>query len=355
MEFKDVYVPRKDHEFNLLRAPGGLMDMHYSLVECWTPIRADDAVLRFANLINRLASRVNFFDFKELSNAAGYRYEDFYPGFIELSEAFLADIVSFNYRGLWPYRDYHSETFALVFKRLSAKLNRQYVLENIAFCDGEEFEDKLKTFLYEVLDLAIDCNKNIYVTHNAFEPFEVNRYLSLLPKSKMIIVKRDPRDTYTNIIKGNNAKSGFYKRMDPTFYNISASSDIQKYIAYQRKMLSFIQNVEHPNLLILDFNDFICNYAKVSEELNTFLGLKREDHVNKFKYFNPSDSVKNVEIYKQAEVRIQRADVMPEFGVKEPPALILVKPCNGVVRTHCLSSALFEVISYRIVGRLVHA
>ena len=36
-EFKNIYVPRKDFEFNLLRGPGGLIDMHYGLVENWTP------------------------------------------------------------------------------------------------------------------------------------------------------------------------------------------------------------------------------------------------------------------------------------------------------------------------------
>ena len=47
MEFNNIYVPRKDFEFNLLRAPGGLMDMYYGLVENWTPIRSDDSIRRF--------------------------------------------------------------------------------------------------------------------------------------------------------------------------------------------------------------------------------------------------------------------------------------------------------------------
>ena len=66
-------------------------------------------------------------------------------------------------------------------------------------------------------------------------------------------------------------------------------------------MLSFIQNVEHPNLLVIDFNDFICNYSSVSKELNNFLGLKNEDHIEKFKHFDPNTSFQNVGIYKNTE------------------------------------------------------
>lgn len=302
MEFSDVYVPRKDLEFNLLRAPGGLMDMHYSLVKCWSPIRADDAVNRFTKLVMRLAARVKFCNPKELTNAAGYRYEDFYPGFIELSEDFLSDIISFRYRGLWPYRDYHSEMVQMLFKRISSKFNRNNILEEISFCDGDEFENKLKTYVYDVLSLALKDKRNVYVTHNALEPFEAYRYLSLLTRSKMIVVKRDPRDTYTNIIHGNNAKSGFYKRMDPTFYNISASSNLENFISYQRKMLSALNNVHHPNLFIIDFNDFILNYEEVSSRLNLFLGLKSENHVDQYKYFDPRISRRNVGIYKRPDL-----------------------------------------------------
>ncbi len=298
MEFNNVYVPRKDLEFNLLRAPGGLMDMHYSLVESWTPIRSDDAITRFIKLAHRLGSRVNFQSPKELFNAAGYRYEDFYPGFLKLTDEFIKDIITFSYKGLWPYRDYHSSTIDLLVKRIYSKLNKNAILENIYFSEGLNFNEKLNNYVYEVLNLALKEEYQIYVTHNAFEPFEIDRYLKIMEKSKLIIVKRDPRDLYTNISIGNRAKSGFYKQMKPTFYNLSAASNLNDFILYQKKMLGYLKNISNSNLLIVNFNDFICDYDLVSKKVNDFLELKAENHVSKHKYFNPKISIENVGIYK---------------------------------------------------------
>lgn len=298
MEFKDIYVPRKDLEFNLLRAPGGLMDMHQSLVESWTPIRSDDSIRRFIKLSNRLASRVNVQSRKELLNAAGYRYEDFYPGFLKLTYEFIDNIITFSYKGLWPYKDYHSSTLDLIYKRIYSKLNKKVNLEKIYFSDGLNFNEKMNDYFYEVLNLAIKEQYQVYVTHNAFEPFEINRYLNIMKKSKLILVKRDPRDLYTNITEGNSAKSGFYKKMKPEFYNLSAASNLNNFILYQKKMLSYLQNINHPNLLIVNFNDFICNYDMISKRINNFLELNEKNHVHKYKHFNPNISVKNVGIYK---------------------------------------------------------
>jgi hypothetical protein len=63
-------------------------------------------------------------------------------------------------------------------------------------------------------------------------------------------------------------------------------------------MLSYLQNINNPNLLIVNFNDFICDYDLVSKKINYFLGLKTENHVLKHKYFNPNISIKNVGLYK---------------------------------------------------------
>ena len=298
-EFKNIYVPRKDFEFNLLRAPGGLMDLHYGLVENWTPIRADDSIKRFIKLSKRLGSRTKFRLSNEIINAAGYKYESFYPGFFYLTDKFLREIITFTYKGLWPYADYHSSTFDFLLKRISAKINRNYILENIIFSDGMNFTDKLNDYVYSILNLATKKKLKIHITHNAFEPYEIDRYLRIMKNSKSILVKRDPRDIYTNIIDGNKDKSGFYKKINPTFYNISAASNLHDFILYQKKILSYLEKLKNPNLLVVDFKKFITNYDLVSSEINNFLGLKSADHTNKFKYFNPNLSTKNIGIYRE--------------------------------------------------------
>ena len=290
MEFNNIYVPRKDFEFNLLRA----------LVENWTPIRSDDSIRRFIKLTKRLGSRINFKSPNETLNAAGFRYEDFFPGFSKLTNDFINEIITFSYKGLWPYVDYHSGTFDLFTKRVFSKIDKKKILEKIYFSNENDFVEKLNDYVYNLLSLAIKDEFQIYVTHNAFEPFEVDRYFKVMQKSKLILVTRDPRDIYANIIKGNNNKSGFYKKIDPTFYNICAASNLSDFIIYQKKVLSYLDKLENPNLLIVSFESFINNYDLVSKRINNFLGLKIEEHVDKFKHFDPKISIKNIGVYQNS-------------------------------------------------------
>ena len=98
--------------------------MYYGLVENWTPIRSDESIRRFIKLTRRLGSRINFKSPKETLNAAGFRYEEFFPGFSKLTNDFIKEIITFSYEGLWPYIDYHSGTHDLVTKRFFLKLTK---------------------------------------------------------------------------------------------------------------------------------------------------------------------------------------------------------------------------------------
>lgn len=298
LEFENIHVPQKDFEFNLLRAPGGLMDLQYSLKLNWTPIRSDDALRRFNKLIWRLGSRTKVSTFYEMINSAGYSYEDFFPGFLKMTNQFAEELTTFRYKGLWPYVDYNSNYFNLFVKRILSKLKGKAMRENIYFSDINDLNCKIKNLVYNIFDLAIKEDVNLFVTHNAFEPFEIDRYLNLLNNSKSIIVIRDPRDVFTNIRVGNNAKAGFYKRMDPTYYNLSAASNLDHFIIYQKKMFSLLRDTTHQNLLVIKFEDFINNYQTTKEKINVFLDLEEKHHINKLKCFNPETSKKNVGIHK---------------------------------------------------------
>ncbi|MDA7931169.1 sulfotransferase, partial [Akkermansiaceae bacterium] len=161
--------------------------------------------------------------------------------------------------------------------------------------------DKAANYFYDIMRLGTSESAQIYCTHNGFEPFELSRYFRVLKNSRMIMVSRDPRDIYVNIVEGNKVKSGFYRKIDPNHYNICAASDIQKFIQYQKKLLSFEVAFEHPKLLRIQFEEFIGNYDHVADIIRDFLGISSSNQVDKFKYFNPSESEKNVGIYKKSK------------------------------------------------------
>ena len=61
------------------------------------------------------------------------------------------------------------------------------------------------------------------------------------------------------------------------------------------------------NLIILnreqtdldDYADLVLNYEETKKTIEKFLGLSDDDHTYKFKFFNPSESSKNVMIWKK--------------------------------------------------------
>ena len=47
----------------------------------------------------------------------------------------------------------------------------------------------------------------------------------------------------------------------------------------------------------LRFEDFVYEYEKISEEIIKFCNIDKIQHTNKLKYFNPSQSEKNIGLY----------------------------------------------------------
>jgi hypothetical protein len=299
-EFDGVFVPRKDFEFNLLRAPGGLMDLKRSLVDYWTPIRSDDAIRRFGKLLRRLGTGINLSKPTEIIHAAGFNYESFFPGFKDLTNTFLNDLVCFEYKGVWPYLFYHCSGYHLIMDRLLSKIKGKTVLNDIYFVHDADVTEKLSSLMYQILNLGLNGKTyHTTITHNSFEPFEINDYLDLFPYSKSILVVRDPRDIYVNIVKGNNSAIPFFRKINPSYYNISAANDIDKYILYQKKTMSCLSKLNQKNILVINFDEFVTNYEEVSKNVNDFLDLNEGMHINKFKNFNPEVSKNNLGLYKK--------------------------------------------------------
>lgn len=100
---------------------------------------------------------------------------------------------------------------------------------------------------------------------------------------KEICIYRDPRDVYV---------FGIYTNESWTPHN---PIDFIKW--YQRKVSTYV-SYNHPNYLILRFEDMVNDYTNSTSEIMNFLGLKPLNHTQKMSYFDPKISVKNIGLYK---------------------------------------------------------
>jgi hypothetical protein len=299
-EFDCIKSMSNDFEFNLIRVPGGLFDLNLYMNERFTAIYSDDAIRRFRKVTNRLGSRTGFYGFKEIKNSAGFSYQNFFPGFNNLTDELIKKLVIYEYKGLWPYILLSDNTLNLIWKRVRNKFFPFLSNDNIFYAYNHEAGGLIKNYFYDILKLCSGKdNYQYFVTNNAFELTLLDSQLNLFNKSKCIIVVRDPRDTYINIVKGNRNMSSFYSNLKPYSFNLNCVNDIDNYIFNQRLLLEKLKTVTTDNCLIVDFNEFVLNYDTISEKICFFLGLELDSHSRPMSKFKPDISAKNINFYKE--------------------------------------------------------
>lgn len=113
---------------------------------------------------------------------------------------------------------------------------------------------------------------------------------------KLLTSIRDPRDIYTTA------------RMYPTRdlgYNPKDAKTFVKYYKWNVERYNYKSN---PNVMLIQFEDFVLHYEDVSKKIMDFVGLDEKEHIKKFSYFNPEISRNNIGIYKkyddQASIKI---------------------------------------------------
>lgn len=193
-------------------------------------------------------------------NSGIYFYDDYY---LYATQEFLNKIIDFKVE--W-------EPMPMYFpKKIKKTEYRQYACE---------YMKKLFNRIPSNDFLILDNLASITVP----EPEILENYFGIY---KIVSSVRDPRDLFVNarLIPGND-----WVPKDPYLF-------VKWYKWYYDKYKS----VKNDNVLLIRFEDFVFDYDRISRKIINFLGLEEVDHINKFKYFNPEISCKNVGLYKDYE------------------------------------------------------
>ncbi len=294
-EIKDFSV--LDVEFRLIKDPYGLMDLENNLVHNWrNHLNSDIHIKDFLWFVQNLA-RVNGKLNKLGLNYSGRINKDF----IKLTIEFLNKICDFEYDGNW-----HLLLFKEFYlKQLYSKVRRR-------FHHGKTHTQKMY-YSKPSRDLFVDASKeyirNLFsnfnnsnvVLQNAIDTYNPEQGLNYFNSAKMIIIDRDPRDIYVDVIK----------KHDASFLGeaLVKNRDVQKFIndfKNRRERLNEIRQIK--DILIIRFEEFINNYDELLMDIFSFLGIDKSSHVEPRFYFNPDKSKKNIGLWKsykyQKEIRM---------------------------------------------------
>ena len=283
-EYEDVqFFNKPGFEFQILKAPDGLLDLYYSVVERNGFLSENAGIKRFL----RMAKENNYFSPNaKLKKAFKMATYDFINNI---------DIISWKGRSVYDPKDLKSlfgknnlTFFTKIFNKTIGKVIKSFNLPLMkrryySVCSEETFCNETDKYLNKLFTLfGFDTNKTI-VLDQFFDASNPEICFKLVKNSKMIIVDRDPRDVFL-------ISNHFYKGNASFMYTGNSIDDFISSYKKNRINLYFSESV-----LRLKFEDLVLDYESTKERIEHFIEL--ENMKCEFKYFNPSLSIANVGLF----------------------------------------------------------
>jgi len=292
-------------EFRLLKERFGLCDLEDALFKTMDPEIIDLALKDFEWLCEQYATSIGRF------NRAGYSYEKRSGNtFCGATEKYINSLVDFKYPKSWHYYDFKLSYPKLLFKRVINKFSKHstygQVLAYLAYPDRDFFLENTRNYLKEILDGFLHQqiqDQNLKKRDDSFivlpksiplySDMAVNQIVRYFDDCKIILIDRDPRDIFLEVIAGK-------QRYLPVTNSLTEKAE--GFIRYYRAVRAEKYKVGvHPNVLLLQFEDVVLDYNTSLGRIYEFLGMSPLDHTKKGSIFKPIESRKNIGLWKKSQ------------------------------------------------------
>lgn len=289
-EFRGYYLIDYDFEFNLFRAKDGILDLKYSLVDNWSPIRSSEALYRFKVLTKDLALNPTY-NLYDLFTSSGSRYDRYFDNqFTPITLDFIDFLVSDTYVGMkvLPLQDV--EKHKRMIKKILFRFGyRESLFTKNYITNGEDFESKVSQYIHKLFSTIADKKTQTFILNNTCEPYNPMETLELIDNSKCIVIDRDPRDIF--MASSTNGDNDDIPKDYKTYV---------KRFRHQREQVKSNKD-NKSRVLRLQFEDLVLKYNETVKKIMLFLELDAQDHVAKKRYFDPQKSLNNVRSWEQFE------------------------------------------------------
>ena len=290
----DGYFAMDRCEFRLLRDPYGVMNLENSLIDQWDPLVYDNSIrdfLWYAETLDRTPGK--------FTREGGY-YNSFYgPQFKEATEHFIDKITDYTYDCYWFFFDYKMSVLQNTVRKIKRKLNRKKFESNMSknmyftTITREEFHEAVREYIDEVFSPIAEKKKASTMVMDQAIPAQLpNKSADYFHNAKTIIVDRDPRDIYAELVRDEKLVGKDIKR----------TGDVMKFVKWHKAYRRGVEEYKKdPNILYLQFEDIVQNYDENIARILEFLGEDASIHNEKLKktLFDPSRSAKNIGIWRQ--------------------------------------------------------
>lgn len=295
-EFDSVFS-FTDEEFRFVQDPDGIADLEYNLVENFNRHNSGHAIKRYKKLVKLYCG-----------NIFGKKYEAFFHGNWEkYSNEYLNDLVDFTYHGWWQYDLYDKGPVVYFQKRIVNKILKKTIWRNkpertlntmkkeITYCahpSEEKFLACTRKYISNLFGSVSNGAQNVMVDQ-IVPPTNLQRYIRYFDDIKIAIVDRDPRDIY--LLEKFIWRDGVIPDEPVSFCKWF------KYTRSHRK--SECLPVEQ--VKFVQFEDLVYKYDKTVTELAKWLELDLDQQTLRKKYFDPSRSINNTQMWKRVQCDMQ--------------------------------------------------
>lgn len=279
-----------DYEFRFAQDPDGLSDLEYNIVENNHRLNTSVAIKRYKRLVKRL-------------NATWYAKEYclfFGDNWLKASNEYIESITQLITKTWWHQDQIeHGEVFRFI-DRLLNKIYRvargnfgqggrcfsllgKNELGYFTYLSEEEFLKCTKEYTRKLFESVNTDNAPFFIVDQLVPASNISRYSRYFDDLTAFIVDRDPRDLYLRFKSQN--------------FQIIPIGSVEEFCVWyritreHRKHESFADNV-----MYLQFEDMVYKYEETTKLMMDFIGMKSDNHTDKFKYFNPEISIKGTNL-----------------------------------------------------------
>ena len=262
----DSHDPLNGDEYLLPQVPYGIMSLHASCEFFFSHPSAHLNITKFKKIAYRLGR-------KHTKYKPGMGYEKNINGYYNLIDSYVDSLVvsSLPYNSHWEW--FTAPLFKRIYDRLKI-INKGYAKDNFLPTIGVDFIEKTRELHVKMFGAH---DKKYILLNQAGSGWNPVNSTDYFPNRKVIVVVRDPRDQYCDLIKHKNAQS------------------VSEYIGWYKEMMLRIESVDSDFIKIIRFEEFVGRHSVVSDEVCDFLSIDKDLYSN----YDPALSSKNIGIHKE--------------------------------------------------------
>jgi hypothetical protein len=292
-----------DFEFTFISEPDGLRSLEYGLFDLSNRNNSDAFLKKFKILSTNL------------SKSRSHSYEKFFQNnYLNITNNFLSELIDIEWSGysLIDVRNennfikffYYIERFIqkkiLGMNESSAKIYTSLLNKKMYYSapTRERFYQLSKKYTQNLF-LNIECKDyHDSILFDQLVPAEnVEQYFDYFDNLKVVIVDRDPRDLYF-------LQKYKYKECFLPWNNVQDFILFYKSIRERKPKINI-----NPNILYVNFEDFVFNYEDSVKRLVNFFDIDFDNWYKKGLFFNPLLSINNTNIYKNFKLPNELDDI----------------------------------------------